>query len=125
MLTIGANTPASPSCRDVTSQPTAYIGTKVSVLAVKHLVSSALVDGKTVVVQIYSCSDARGSVAEDDEYFFALDPRAAVGEAAAANSVAHRITGVVQAALEVPLPKGRFQVKRVMPFLTGVTINVP
>ena len=45
--------------------------------------------------------------------------------ALAANHPTQQIAGTVQSALEVPLPSGRFQVKKVMPYLSHATIRVP
>jgi len=116
--------PTPPSCPDITDHPAAYLGSTVTVLAIKHSVSSTTVEGKMVVLQIYGCSDALGSV-QDHEHLFALAPREAVTDSSAGNHVSQRVTGIVHLALEVPMQSGRFQVKRVMPFLTHVTIQAP
>ncbi len=84
-----ATTTAPPSCHEVSDQPAAYIGNKVTLLGIQRLVSTTAVEGK------------------------------------AGTTLAYRVTGVVQEVLEVPMPAGRFQVKKVIPYLTDVTLRAP
>ena len=116
--------PAQSLCRTVTERPADHIGEQVTLLGVPHAVSQATVGGKTVMIQVYVCSDAHGSVT-DYSHLFALVPRDAAADSTAPTRVAKRVSGSVQSTLDVSMPAGRMRTTRTMLFLTKVAIRAP
>jgi hypothetical protein len=113
-----------PSCQEVTAHPEKYLQTKVTLIGLLHATTTATADGRNVTVFVFVCSDQLGHQL-DYTSFFAFEGKAAKKDPGADNSVAQKISGVVHAALEVPLANGRYQVKPVMPYLTEVEVRAP
>jgi hypothetical protein len=113
--------PKTPTCQEVAADPKTYLQTTVSLIGRQHKFTEASVDGRSVPLVVFTCSDSLGH-ALDDKSYFAFEGKTAKGFSSADTSVAREVTGLVYLAPEVPLGH---KVTRVMPYLTQVEVRAP